>query len=151
MLRTKQHASERNPVKALQFEELRSLDLQKCESVGDIVAGLRYCAFGARMLGEAAHTIHQMVLAKEKPVLVYDGLEDGPLGRLLKKFIANRWFKKIVTPSQYAKTKARSENVVVVGAFSERDAEAIYRKKGRAIFINAFDMARPGQDRKSVV
>ena len=134
-------------MKALQFEELRSLDLQKCESVGDIVAGLRSCAFGARMLGEAAHTIYQMVSAKEKPILVYDGLEEGSLGRLLKKFIANRWFKKIVTPSQYAKTKARAENIVVVGAFSERDAEAIYRKKGRAVFINAFDMARPGQVR----
>jgi deoxyhypusine synthase len=36
---------------------------------------------------------------------------------------------------------------VVVGGFSERDADAIYEKKGRAIFINSFDMARPGQVR----
>jgi deoxyhypusine synthase len=133
-------------VKPLQFEELRSLDLQKCESVGDIVAALRYCAFGGRMLGEVAHSIFEMVSAKKKPMLVYDGLEDAPLGRLLKKFVENRWFGKIVTPSRYAKTKAAG-NVVVVGAFSERDAEAIYKKKGRAIFINAFDMARPGQVR----
>jgi deoxyhypusine synthase len=133
-------------VKPLQFEELRSLDLQKCESVGDIVAGLRYCAFGARMLGEAAHTIHEMVSAKQQPVLVYDGPADAPLGRLLKKFVANGWFKKILTPSQYAKT-AGGEDVVVVGAFPERDAGAIYKKKGRAVFINAFDMARPGQVR----
>ena len=134
-------------MKSLQFDELKSLDLQKCESVGDIVAGLRYCAFGARMLGEAAHTIHEMVSAKEKPVLVYDGPVDAPLGRLLQKFIENRWFRKIVTPAQYAKTKASGENIVVVGGFSERDAEAIYKKKGRAIFINLFDMARPGQIR----
>jgi deoxyhypusine synthase len=134
-------------VKPLQFEELRSLDLQKCESVGDIVAGLRYCAFGARMLGEVAHTILEMVAAKEKPVLVYDGPEDAPLGRLLKKFTANRWFRKIVTPSQYAKAKGGAENIVVVGGFSERDAGAIYKKRGRAIFINPFDMARPGQVR----
>ncbi len=99
------------------------------------------------MLGEVAHTIHEMISAKKKPVLVYDGLEDAPLGRLLKRFVANRWFKKIVTPAQYAKAKASGENIVVVGAFSERDAEAIYKKKGRAIFINAFDMARPGQVR----
>jgi deoxyhypusine synthase len=134
-------------VKALQFEELRSLDLQKCESVGDIVAGLRYCAFGARMLGEVAHTIHDMVTAKEKPMLIYDGVEDSPLGKLLKKLIANQWFRKIVRPSQYAKTKDNRQNIVVVGAFSERDAEAIYKKPGRAIFINPFDMARPGQIR----
>ena len=43
--------------------------------------------------------------------------------------------------------KARGGNVIVVGAFSERDAEAIYRKPKRAIFINPFDMARPGQVR----
>ncbi|HEX9787938.1 MAG TPA: deoxyhypusine synthase family protein, partial [Candidatus Binatia bacterium] len=134
-------------MKPLQFEELRSLDLQKCESVGDIVAGLRYCAFGARMLGEAAHTILEMVSAKEKPVLVHDGLEDAPLGRLLKKFVANRWFRGIVTPSQYAKMKASGKNSVIVGGFSERDAEAIYQKPARALFINPFDMARPGQVR----
>ena len=29
--------------------------------------------------------------------------------------------------------------------FSERYAEAIYTKPARAIFINPFDMARPGQ------
>lgn len=134
-------------MKALQFEELRSLDLQKCESVGDIVAALRYCAFGARMLGEVAHTIHDMVTAEQKPALIYDGLEDSPLGKLLKKFIANQWGRKIVRPSQYTKAKDSKENLIVVGPFSERDAEAIYKTKGRAIFINSFDMARPGQIR----
>jgi deoxyhypusine synthase len=37
--------------------------------------------------------------------------------------------------------------VIVVGAFSERNAEAIYRKPARSVFINPFDMARPGQIR----
>ena len=134
-------------MKALQFEELKSLDLQKCESVGDIVAGLRHCAFGARMLGEVAQTIHEMAAAKEKPLLIYDGLENAPLGRLLRSLVENRWFSKIVLPSQYAKSKRSADNIVVVGGFSERDAEAIYKKKSRAIFINPFDMARPGQIR----
>ena len=44
----------KHSAKTLQFEELKSLDLQTCASVGDIVDGLRYCAFGARMLGEVA-------------------------------------------------------------------------------------------------
>jgi deoxyhypusine synthase len=134
-------------LKALQFEELKSLDLRKCASVGDIVAAMRYCAFGARMLGEAAHTLRGMATAKDKPLLIYDGLETTPLGRLLNKFVRKRWFHKIVRPADYAKAKARSENIVVVGAFSERDAEAIYKKPGRALFINPFDMARPGQIR----
>ena len=43
--------------------------------------------------------------------------------------------------------RSRGENAIVVGAFSERNAEAIYKKPARAIFINPFDMARPGQIR----
>jgi deoxyhypusine synthase len=131
----------------LQFEELKSLDLQKCASVGDIVDGMRYCAFGARMLGEVARTIQTMITAEKKPVLIYSGLARSPLGRLLRKFVEHKWCDRIVLPSQYASQRQRGENVIVVGAFSERNAEAIYRKPRRAIFINPFDMARPGQIR----
>ena len=131
----------------MQFEELKSLDLQKCASVGDIVNGMRYCAFGARMLGEVARTIQTMITAEKKPVLIYSGLARSPLGRLLRKFVEHKWCDRIVLPSQYASQRQRGENVIVVGAFSERNAEAIYRKPRRAIFINPFDMARPGQIR----
>ena len=133
--------------KTLHFEELRSLDLAKCETVGDIIAGLRYCAFGARMLGEAAHTICEMTRAKDRPILVYDGLENSPLGRLLGRLVQKGWFRKILTPARFAKTSSGSASFVVVGGFSERDAESIYKKKSRAIFINPYDMARPGQIR----
>jgi deoxyhypusine synthase len=131
----------------LQFEELKSLDLRKCATVGDIVDGMRYCAFGARMLGEVARTIQAMIAQRKKPVLIYSGLENSPLGRLLHKFVKNKWCDRIDLPSQYARQKQRGENAIVVGAFSERNAEAIYRKPARAIFINPFDMARPGQIR----
>jgi deoxyhypusine synthase len=134
-------------VNAVKFEELRSLDLRQCASVGDIVKGMRYCAFGARMLGEVAGTIYEMATAKDKPLLIYDGVEDSPLGALLQNFVANRWCRKILLPSQYAKGKSGGENVIVVGGFSERDAAAIYSKPARALFINPFDMARPGQIR----
>ena len=138
---------ERKASEKLKFEELKSLDLRKCATVGDIVDGMRYCAFGARMLGEVARTIQTMIAAKKKPVLIYSGLENSPLGRLLHKFVGNKWCDRIVLPSQYARQKQRGENAIVVGAFSERNAEAIYRKPARAIFINPFDMARPGQIR----
>ena len=108
---------------------------------------MRYCAFGARMLGEVARTIQTMITAEKKPVLIYSGLARSPLGRLLRKFVEHKWCDRIVLPSQYASQKQRGENVIVVGAFSERNAEAIYRKPRRAIFINPFDMARPGQIR----
>jgi deoxyhypusine synthase len=137
----------KNSVKPLKFEELRSLDLGKCETVGDIVNGMRYCAFGARMLGEVANTIREMVTAKDKPILIYSGMPDTPLGLLLKKFVANGWCRRIMLPSEYARLKQRGGSIVVVGSFSERNAEAIYKKPSRAIFINQFDMARPGQIR----
>jgi deoxyhypusine synthase len=137
----------KHSVKTLEFEELRSLDLQKCGSVGDIVDAMRYCAFGARMLGEVAATMRDMAVAEIKPLLIYDGIDSSALGRLLKEFVANGWCKRIVRPAAYAKQKSRGENVIVIGAFSERDAEAIFTKPRRAIFINPFDMARPGQVR----
>jgi deoxyhypusine synthase len=137
----------KNPVKPLKFEELRSLDLGKCETVGDIVNGMRYCAFGARMLGEVANTIREMATAKDKPILIYSGMPSTPLGVLLKKFVANGWCRQLMLPSEYARLKQRGASVIVVGAFSERDAEAIYKKPSKAIFINQFDMARPGQIR----
>ena len=129
----------------MEFEELKSLDLRRCATVGDIVDGMRRCAFGARMLGEVARTIHEMVTSKRKPVIIYGGLRNSALALLLQKFVKRQWCARIVLPSEYAKTKTRGDNVIVVGAFSERNAEAIYKRPARAVFINPFDMARPGQ------
>jgi deoxyhypusine synthase len=131
--------------KTLKFEELKSLDLRKCGSVGDIVEGMRFCAFGARMLGEVAGTLREMAASKERPIVIYDGTEDSALGLLLRNFVDRRWFKKLIVPSRYARGGSGGETAVVVGGFSERHAEAIYTKPARAIFINPFDMARPGQ------
>ena len=131
--------------KAPEFEELKSLDLRECATVGDVVAGMRYCAFGARMLGEVADTIHQMIRSNEKQIVIYDGVEDSRLGLLLSEFVKNKWARELLLPSQYAKKNSGGENVIVVGAFSERYADAIYTRPARAIFINPFDMARPGQ------
>jgi deoxyhypusine synthase len=132
---------------SLRFEPLKSLDLRKCGTVGDIVDAMRYCAFGARMLGEVARTIHEMIASNEKPIVIYGGLEDSPLGVLLQKFVTRKWCRASTLPSEYAKPGSGGENVIVVGGFSERHAEAIYTKPARALFINPFDMARPGQIR----
>jgi deoxyhypusine synthase len=117
------------------------------KSVGDIIDAMRFCAFGARMLGEVSHTILEMVTAKSKPTIVYSGLPDSPLGSLLKKFVEKGWCRKLILPSAYAREKTHGETVIVVGPFSERNAEAIYRQPARSVFINPFDMARPGQIR----
>jgi deoxyhypusine synthase len=132
---------------ALNFEELKSLDLRARSTVGEIVDGMSQCAFGARMLGEVARTIHQMITAKEKPILIYDGLENSPLGLLLKEFVTRKWTQRITLPARYAQMNTGGENAVVIGGFSERYADALYTRPARAIFINQFDMARPGQIR----
>ena len=95
----------RNTRENLQFEELKSLDLQKCATVADIVDAMRYCAFGARMLGEVARTIQEMIAEKKKPVLIYSGLEDSSLGRLLRQFVEKKWCDRVVLPSEYAREK----------------------------------------------
>ena len=130
----------------MQFEELKSLDLKQSVTVGEIVDAMTHCAFGARMLGEAARTVRQMIAAPKKPIIIYDGAPSSPLGRLLKKFVARKWCAKILLPAEYAGRRG-GENAIVVGGFSERHAEAIYKKPKRAVFINPFDMARPGQIR----
>jgi deoxyhypusine synthase len=130
----------------VQFEELKSLDLKQSTTVGAIVDAMRYCAFGARMLGETARTVREMIGASKKPVIIYDGLSSSPLGRLLKKFVAKGWCAQVLLPSEFAARRG-GENAIVIGGFSERYAEAIYKKPKRAVFINPFDMARPGQIR----
>src|SRR5438132_598287 len=85
----------------------------------------RLCVFGARMLGEVAKTIHEMITSKKKPILIYSGLANSLLGLLLQKFVANKWCRKIILPSEYARQKNPREDAIVVGPFSERNAEAI--------------------------
>jgi deoxyhypusine synthase len=131
----------------MEFEELKSLDLNRSHSVGEIVDAMKYCAFGARMLGEVAQTMRGMIAAAKKPVIIYDGRLDSPLGRLLQEFVKKTWCSKMLEPAEYAQGGPGGENVIVVGAFSERYEDAIYQKPARALFINAFDMARPGQIR----
>jgi deoxyhypusine synthase len=98
------------------------------------------------MLGEVAQTMRQMIDATPKPIIIYDGRINSPLGKLLQDFITRKWAGKIVEPAQYGR-HAGGENVVVVGPFSERYEDAVYNKPARALFINPFDMARPGQIR----
>jgi deoxyhypusine synthase len=139
----------------LKLQPLELLDLGKCETVSDIVDGMSRCAFGARMLGEVAATLTAWCGEGEasKPVLIYDGLASTPLGKLLGKGLAGKsgFFDAVMTPEEYAKVPSRSrqgrmKKAVVVGGFSERHAEALYaREPGSTIYINQYDLCRPGQ------
>jgi hypothetical protein len=48
-----------------------------------------------------------MVTAKSKPVVIYSGLADSPLGLLLKKFVDKQWCRKVVLPSECAREKTK--------------------------------------------
>lgn len=126
------------------LEGLELLDLRKCNTVDDIVRGMSKCSFGARMLGEAADSLTRMVQGKHKPILIYDGKPDTPLGLLLKSMVKNKWVSRITTPDYFAQQHISGTDLVVVGPYSERHEDALYNGN-RAIFINQYDLAKPGQ------
>lgn len=131
----------------MELKELKLLNLQECETVDDIVKGMCYCSFGARMLGEVAATLADMIKNGEAPLLIYDGYLETPLGKLLKEMTAKKWFANFMTPEEYQKSGNTSKNIVVVGPYSERFEKPLYTRPQRTIFINQFDMVKPGQVR----
>ncbi|HBT81174.1 hypothetical protein A2757_02245 [Candidatus Giovannonibacteria bacterium RIFCSPHIGHO2_01_FULL_48_47] len=133
-------------MKNLKLEELIPLDLRKHQTVGEIVVeGMRFCSFGARMLGEVAHTLTGECRKSLKPFLIYDGKPESPLGRLLQEMVDKKWFCDLITPERYAVAPYQGGTAVVVGYFSERYEDAIFKKPDRAIFINQFEKAKPKQ------
>jgi deoxyhypusine synthase len=137
----------------LNLQPLELLDLGACQTVSEIVDGMSRCAFGARMLGEVAATLAAWCAAPAKPALIYDGLPESPLGKLLHKDLARRggFFAEVMTPEEYGKIPARSrqgrvKTAVVVGGYSERHAAPLYaRDPGTTIYVNPFDLCAPGQ------
>ena len=84
----------------LHLQPLELLDLGKCETVGEIVDGMSRCAFGARMLGEVAATLTAWCGERDKPAIIFDGLADSPLGRMLSKKLVRegKLFSEVMTP-----------------------------------------------------
>jgi deoxyhypusine synthase len=134
----------------LNLQPLELLDLSKCNTVSRIIDGMSRCAFGARMLGEVSATLTAWCSDEDKPTLIFDGMSTSPLGKLLSKLVKAKFFAGVITPEQYdrlAKPKrSRINRAVVIGAFSERHAPALFARELRTtIYINAYDLCRPGQ------
>ena len=131
------------------LEPLAVLDLKKCPTVGKTVEQMEKCAIGARMIGEVSKTLTELVKAKEKIVIIYDGKKEAELGKLILEMVSKRkWFTEIYTPEEYQKEKRKRKDIaLIVGNFSERYEEAIFRKTKRAIFINLSNQFKPGQVR----
>ncbi|MDD2757829.1 MAG: deoxyhypusine synthase family protein [Patescibacteria group bacterium] len=128
---------------------LQPMDIAKLGTVGEIVNAMKYCAFGARMLGEVADTICQWCASDNKPVLVYDGLSVRMI-KMLANLVERGWCKEITTPDRYAnqrRGRLSETRLVVIGGFSERQADELY-KCDEAIFINQYDLAPLGTIRE---
>lgn len=131
----------------MELKELKLLDLQQCNTVDDIIKGMSNCSFGARMLGEVATTLYDMIKSGNAPLLIYDGRLDAPLGNLFKSMVTKKWASGILLPEDYQDSSLSGGNVLVIGPYSERFEEALYKKPDRVIFINYYDMIKPGQVR----
>ena len=137
----------------LKLQALELLNLSKCQTVSEIVDGMSRCAFGARMLGEVAATLTTWCSASQKPAIIYDGLPTNALGKLLNKHLVQmaKLFSAVMTPEEYERLPAKSrrsrvKNAVVVGSYSERHAAALHaRELGTTVYVNQYDMCRPGQ------
>jgi len=130
------------------MQPLERLDLQQLHTVSTIVGGMSSCSFGARMLGEAAHTLHQWIQAKRdaRPFLVYDGIEDCPLAHLLTQMVNHKWFADVLLPAEFIYDKrTRGKNALIIGRYSERHEQKLVERAGHTIFINEFGMAPRGK------
>lgn len=130
------------------MEALEPLDLSRCKSVGEIVEAMSRCSFGARMLGEVASTLTAWIQSGRRPHLIYDGGPGSPLAHLLLNMVEKKWFRSLATPRAYARKKfVSSRETVVVGPFSERYSDALYRQPDTSIFVNTSEQAPPGEIR----
>lgn len=126
------------------FKELKLLNLQECHTVSEIVRGMEFCSFGARMLGEVTSSLEQMILEKEKPLFLYDGKKDTPLANLLLGMKQKGYCSNVLLPEDYARNPNNEKNLVVIGSYSERYEEALTKAK-KVIFINNEGKSLPGQ------
>lgn len=129
------------------LKPLEVLDINTCKTVGETVGQMERCAIGARMIGEVAKSLFDLISSGKKVLIIYDGKNDSGLGKMLLKMVREKkWFADILSPMAYAERKdADDSTIFVVGGFSERYEDCIYNKPERAIFVNWFNLFKPGQ------
>lgn len=133
------------------LEPLEPLDLRKCQTVSDIMAGMEKCSFGARNTGEVARTITNWIQdGGKKPVVIFEGEPDSPLGKLLSHmyFEKKKWLRGIFALDECKDLLSQHDRVIVVGEYLEREASPIYSLPDeQVIFINQYEKAKPGKVR----
>jgi len=129
------------------LKPLQMLDLARCATFGEVLEGMSRCSFGARMLGEAAATLADWCAGPRKPIVIYDGALDSPLGGLLRGMAEEGLVYRIMRPATYAKRPQwRQSRALVVGNVADRHASALALREPRStLFVNDTDLANPGQ------
>lgn len=127
------------------LEPLELLDLNKCDSVGSLVNAMSRCSFGARMLGEVAHTLFDWIREENRPVIIYDGGINTPLYSVLSLMVQHKWFSDVMLPEKHRYAMGMTgRNALIIGSYSSRHEDSICSKAKRSIFINEFGMAPKG-------
>lgn len=132
------------------LKPLEPLNLKKCQTVSDIMAGMEKCSFGARNTGEVAHTITNWIQdGGRKPVVIFEGEPDSPLGKLLSHiYFEKKWLRGIFALDECKDLLSQHDRVIVVGEYLERHAYPIYALPDeQVIFINQYEKAKPGKVR----
>lgn len=127
---------------------LELLDLEKCETVSKTVEQMEKCAIGARMIGEVSRSLEELIKSGVKPIIIYDGKTDTPLGKLLQILVEKKWFSLLLSPEEFAKkNQSVSAPILVVGSYSEKYENTLYSYPERSFYINNHNLIKPGQVR----
>lgn len=129
---------------APKLQEFVPLELSRCNTVGQILEAMAKTPVGSGMLGRLAVDLRQLIAQDWRPLVIFDGLPNSPVAKLLKTMSSRGWFEDIITSEQYAK-HGEGEVVIVVGRFSERYEKELCLKPGRAFFVNQWGLAGPDQ------
>ena len=126
--------------------KLKPLELSKTRSVGDIVNAMNYCAAGAGMLGAAAITLEEWTQSPRKPLIIHDGGRSA-LRNLLQKMVREGMCERVLTSDEFVSLRSRSKDrpAVIVGTWTERNSEGIFKRAEEAIYVNPYGLSPPGR------
>ncbi len=130
----------------LNLEPLSPLDLRKCDSVGKIVAGMAHCSFGARMIGEAAHTWMAWIQESRSPhAILTDNTDPQTYALLTDAMVEEGWVQTVLLP-QGTIDLNYTEPLVIIGPLNNHIQNFVKKRPELPIlFINQYGMCRNGQ------
>ena len=136
---------------APKLEKFEPLELNKCQTVGQILEAMSKTPVGSGMLGRLAMSLRELITAGGKPVIIFDGDDSSQLFHLVKEMKERRWiFDGPIAPRDYmcrgyVPVKWRDRSVLVLGRFSEPFEEFLITNSEprRTFFVNQWGFSFP--------